>query len=167
MPCPGSLISTFLEHRWGVHSWPYALNTGGWSIPLTQVGGTFLAVSLTVVEGSGVDFPFRAFVRAGCSHTSFISAPTHRSFLLPYIVPTCFYTSFIPGPTHRRTPNAGGWYILGRELDGGRGVECRLPPRVGQGNRGRPGSAECHEESEARMVKVNLLTLSAPPRRLK
>ena len=35
------------------------------------------------------------------------------------------------------------------------------------GNRGRPGSPGCHEESEARMVKVNLLTLSASPRRLK
>ena len=31
----------------------------------------------------------------------------------------------------------------------------------------RPGSPGCHEESEARMVKLNLLTLSALPRRLK
>ena len=29
-----------------------------------------------------------------------------------------------------------------------------------------PESPGCHEESEARMVKVNVLTLSASPRRL-
>ena len=34
------------------------------------------------------------------------------------------------------------------------------------GNKGCPGIPGCHEESEARMGKVNLLTLSAPPRRL-
>ena len=34
---------------------------------------------------------------------------------------------------------------------------------ISRGNRGRPGSQGCHEESEARMVKVNVLTLSASP----
>ena len=34
------------------------------------------------------------------------------------------------------------------------------------GNTGRPGSPGCHDESEVRMVKVDLLTVSASPRRL-
>ena len=42
----------------------------------------------------------------------------------------------------------------------------RVVPVYPLGNGGRPGSPGCHEESEARMVKVNLLSLSAPPRRL-
>ena len=33
-------------------------------------------------------------------------------------------------------------------------------------NRGRPGSPGCHEDSEAQMVKFNLLTLSTSSRRL-
>ena len=33
-------------------------------------------------------------------------------------------------------------------------------------DRGHPGSPGCHEESETRMAKVNLPTLSAPPRRV-
>ena len=41
----------------------------------------------------------------------------------------------------------------------GRGLLC--------GNIGRPGSPGCHEESAARMVKANLLTLGASSRRLK
>ena len=45
-------------------------------------------------------------------------------------------------------------------------VTGRTDPSPRTGNRERPGSPGCHEESEARMVKVNVLTLSASPRRL-
>ena len=42
-------------------------------------------------------------------------------------------------------------------------VAKRTPENVRNG--GSPGSPGCHEESEARMVKGNVLTLSAFPRR--
>ena len=43
------------------------------------------------------------------------------------------------------------------------GVGARRAGGLLRGDRGRPGSPGCHEESEARMVKVNFLTLSDPP----
>ena len=54
----------------------------------------------------------------------------------------------------------------GAKLSGATDTVLAQKSLVEVGNRARPGSPGCHEESQVRMMKANLLTLSTSSRRL-